>query len=152
MMFHGPSDKESKHTEQLMRWRIKLKTNDEQRQQFLKQYMPKIYQLGLTVPDEWEMQFDEESGEWTYREPDWEEFLNVVRGNGPASALRLRTRKMAHEDGAWVREALTAASERTSAETVAAANYSEFNQSVATAPSPSRDREGADSAFSEPRP
>ncbi len=109
MMFHGPGDKVSRHTDLLMRWRVKMKTNDEQRQQFLKQYMPKIYQLGLTVPDEWEMRFDEVEGVWRYREPDWDEFLHVVRGNGPASALRLRTRKMAHEDGAWVRRALQSA-------------------------------------------
>ncbi len=108
MMFHGPADKESKHTEALMRWRIKLKSNDEQRQQFLKQYVPRIFDLGLTIPDP-ELRYDEEAGIWRYSEPDWAEFINVVRGNGPASALRLRTRRMAHEEGAWVRRALTAA-------------------------------------------
>ncbi|NOT00777.1 MAG: 1,2-phenylacetyl-CoA epoxidase subunit A [Phycisphaerales bacterium] len=105
MMFHGPSDKESKHTEQLMRWRVKLKTNDEQRQQFLKQYVPKMLELELTTPDP-NLKYDETAKEWRYTEPDWKEFLNVVRGNGPASALRLRTRRMAHEEGAWVRAAL----------------------------------------------
>jgi ring-1,2-phenylacetyl-CoA epoxidase subunit PaaA len=105
MMFHGPADKVSTHTDLLMRWRIKLKTNDEQRQEFLKQYIPKIHELGLTLPDE-NLRYDEEAEVWRYTEPDWEEFLRVVRGNGPASALRLRTRRMAHEDGAWVRRAL----------------------------------------------
>lgn len=109
MMFHGPSDKESKHTEVLMRWRIKLKSNDAQRQEFLKKYVPKMFNLGLTIPDEWEFRYDEETKEWQYKEPDWDEFLNVVRGNGPASALRLQTRRLAHEEGTWVREALTAA-------------------------------------------
>ncbi len=124
MMFHGPADKVSKHTELLMRWRIKLKTNDQQRQQFLKQYLPKMHALGLTVPDEWDLRLDESTGEWTYREPDWDKFLSVVRGNGPASALRLRTRKMAHDEGAWVRRALEAASgrERVGATSAAAVN------------------------------
>lgn len=105
MMFHGPSDKESKHTGILVRWKVKLKTNDEQRQQFLKQFVPKIFDLGLTLPDE-NLKLDKETGEWSYTEPDWKEFLRVVRGGGPASALRVQTRKMAHEDGLWVREAM----------------------------------------------
>ncbi len=108
MMFHGPSDGVSTHTDQLMRWRIKLKTNDEQRQEFLKQYVPKVHELGLTLPDP-NLRFDEEADAWRYTEPDWDEFMNVIRGNGPASALRLRARRMAHEDGAWVRRALEAA-------------------------------------------
>jgi ring-1,2-phenylacetyl-CoA epoxidase subunit PaaA len=109
MMFHGPSDKESTHTEQLMRWRIKLKTNDQQRQEFFQKYLPKLFNLGLTVPAEWDLRFDERSKEWTYREPDWEEFIRVVRGNGPVSAQRLETRRLAHEHGRWIREALAAA-------------------------------------------
>ena len=109
MMFHGPADGKSKHTAILMKWRIKLKTNDEQRQLFLKKYLPKMFNLGLKIPDEWEMRFDKKADAWRYKEPDWEEFFAVVRGNGPASALRLATRKLAHEEGAWVREALEAA-------------------------------------------
>ncbi len=108
MMFHGPSDKESKHTGILVRWRVKLKTNDEQRQQFLRQFMPKIYDLGLTVPDEG-MRYEKETNTWHYTEPDWAEFLRVVRGGGPMSKDRLETRRMAHEDGLWVRQALMAA-------------------------------------------
>lgn len=109
MMFHGPSDKESKHTEQLMRWRVKLKTNDEQRQMFLKKYVPKMFNLGLKVPAEWELRLDDATGKWLYNEPDWKEFIDVVRGNGPVSAKRLRTRRLAHEHGRWVRVALEAA-------------------------------------------
>ena len=108
MMFHGPSDKVSTHTEVLMRWRIKLKTNDQQRQEFLKKYIPKMLNLGLKIPDP-ELRYDEAAKCWRYTEPDWDEFLKVVRGNGPASALRLATRKLAHAEGAWVRTALAAA-------------------------------------------
>ncbi len=108
MMFHGPSDKVSTHTEILMRWRIKLKTNDQQRQEFLKKYVPKMLNLGLKIPDP-ELRYDEAAKCWRYTEPDWDEFLKVVRGNGPASALRLETRKLAHAEGAWVRKALSAA-------------------------------------------
>lgn len=111
MMFHGPSDKESKHTEQLMRWKIKLRTNDDQRQEFLKKYLPKLYNLGLTVPAEWNMRYDETTKTWSYTEPDWSEFKSVVNGNGPVSANRVETRRLAHEHGQWIRDALAAAAE-----------------------------------------
>lgn len=111
MMFHGPGDKQSKHTELLARWRVKLKTNDEQRQQFLRQFVPKIFDLGLTLPDP-NLRFDTATQTWHYTEPDWQEFLKVVRGGGPMSKDRVETRRLAHEDGRWVREALTAAAEK----------------------------------------
>lgn len=108
MMFHGPADKVSTHTEMLVRWRVKLKTNDEQRQQFLRQFVPKIFDLGLTVPDP-NLRFDAETETWHYTEPDWEEFKRVVRGGGPVTHERIAVRKLAHEEGRWVREALNAA-------------------------------------------
>jgi len=111
MMFHGPADKQSKHTELLARWRVKLKTNDEQRQQFLRQFVPKIFDLGLTLPDP-NLRFDAATNTWHYTEPDWQEFLKVVRGGGPMSKDRVETRRLAHEDGRWVREALTAAAQK----------------------------------------
>jgi ring-1,2-phenylacetyl-CoA epoxidase subunit PaaA len=111
MMFHGPADKVSKHTEMLVRWKIKLKTNDQQRQQFLRQFMPKILDLGLTVPDP-NLGYEKETDTWRYTEPDWEEFKKVVRGGGPMSQGRMGTRRLAHEEGRWVREALSAAAEK----------------------------------------
>lgn len=113
MMFHGPSDKLSKHTPILVRWRIKLKTNDQQRQQFLRQFVPKIFDMGLTLPDD-NLMYDKETETWHYTEPDWEEFKRVICGGGPMSHERLETRRLAHEDGLWVREALTAAAAKRS--------------------------------------
>jgi ring-1,2-phenylacetyl-CoA epoxidase subunit PaaA len=111
MMFHGPSDRVSTHTTLLVRWRIKLKTNDEQRQQFLRQFVPKIFDLGLTVPDK-NLRYDKATDTWHYTEPDWEEFKRVVRGGGPMTKERIETRRLAHEDGRWVRQALAAAANR----------------------------------------
>ncbi|MCH7839362.1 MAG: 1,2-phenylacetyl-CoA epoxidase subunit A [Planctomycetes bacterium] len=108
MMFHGPSDKLSTHTGILIRWKIKLKTNDQQRQQFLKQFVPKMLDLGLTIPDK-SLRYDKATDTWLYDDPDWEEFKRVVRGGGPVTKERLEARRLAHEDGLWVREALTAA-------------------------------------------
>lgn len=111
MMFHGPSDKESKHTTMLVKWKVKMKTNDEQRQQFLRQFMPKIYDLGLTVPDK-SLRYDKPSETWLYDDPDWVEFKKVVNNGGPVSHERIEARRLAHRDGQWVREALTAAAEK----------------------------------------
>ena len=107
MMFHGPSDKESTHTTMLVRWRIKLKTNDEQRQQFLRQFVPKIYDLGLKTPDQG-LRYDEKTKEWHYTEPDWEEFKRVIRGDGPKTAVRLQLRNDYWRRHQWVREAMEA--------------------------------------------
>lgn len=108
MMFHGPSDKVSTHTSTLVKWRVKLKTNDEQRQQFLRQFLPKLFDLGLTVPDD-QMRWDDKTKTWHYTEPDWDEFKRVINGGGPVSHERVEARRLAHEDGRWVREAMAAA-------------------------------------------
>lgn len=105
MHFHGPPDKVSTHTEKLVRWQVKMATNDEMRQEFLDQYVPKIWELGLTVPDE-NLRKNEETGEWEYTEPDWDEFFRVIKGDGPCNAERLAVRATAEEKGRWVRRAL----------------------------------------------
>ena len=104
MTFFGPADKISAHTEILMRWKVKMATNDECRQQFLDMYVPKVWELGLTLPDP--LLRKNEEGVWEYTEPDWEEFKQVINGNGPCNKERLGVRRMAEEKGAWVREAL----------------------------------------------
>ncbi|GAA4301931.1 MULTISPECIES: 1,2-phenylacetyl-CoA epoxidase subunit PaaA [Hymenobacteraceae] len=104
MTFFGPSDKMSTHTETLMRWKVKMASNDACRQQFLDMYVPKIWELGLTVPDA-KLRKNEE-GVWEYTEPDWDEFKRVINGDGPCNAERLAVRRTAEERGAWVRRAL----------------------------------------------
>ena len=105
MHFFGPPDVASQHTEKLMRWKVKMATNDDMRQQFFNQYVPKIWELGLTVPDP-ELKKDAETGKWTYGDPDWDEFKRVINGNGPCNAERLAVRRKAEENGRWVRQAL----------------------------------------------
>lgn len=106
MTFFGPPDKMSTHTETLMRWKVKMATNDACRQQFLDMYVPKIWELGLTIPDP--NLHKNEQGEWEYTEPDWAEFKRVINGDGPCNAERLSVRRTAEERGAWVRQALLA--------------------------------------------
>lgn len=108
MHFFGPPDKASIHTEKLVRWKVKMATNDEMRQQFFNQYVPKILELGLTIPDP-QLKKDPESGQWAYGDPDWDEFKRVINGDGPCNAERLAVRRTAEERGRWVREALSSA-------------------------------------------
>ncbi|MAT40152.1 MAG: 1,2-phenylacetyl-CoA epoxidase subunit A [Ectothiorhodospiraceae bacterium] len=105
MMFFGPRDKDSVHSAQLMRWKVKIKSNDELRQEFLGKFVPKIRAFGLVIPDP-ELRYDEEKGEWLFTEPDWDEFKRVIRGNGPMNKERIAVRRLAHDEGRWVREAL----------------------------------------------
>lgn len=105
MHFHGPPDKISAHTEILMKWQVKMATNDAMRQQFLDMYVPKIWELGLTLPDP-NLRKDEETGRWLYTEPDWDEFMRVINGDGPLNKERIAVRQWAEEKGRWVRKAL----------------------------------------------
>ena len=75
------------------------------RQTFLDMYVPKIWDLGLTVPDAG-LKKNEESGKWEYTEPNWEVFKQVINGNGPCNKERLAVRRMAEEKGRCVRRAL----------------------------------------------
>ena len=107
LMMFGPSDKDSVHSVQSMRWRIKINSNDELRQKFVDQTAPQAKFLGLDVPDP-ALRWNEEKGGYDFSEPDWREFYDVLAGNGPCNAERLGARVKAWEDGAWFREGLSA--------------------------------------------
>ena len=107
LMMFGPPDAASQHTDQSMRWRIKRFTNDALRQQFVDATVPQGHYLGLTFPDP-ELRFDEAAGHWRFGAIDWEEFRQVLAGNGPCNRERLETRQRVHAEGAWVREAALA--------------------------------------------
>ena len=102
VMMHGPSDAESKHSAQSMQWKIKLFSNDELRQKFIDQTALQAEYLGLTVPDP-DLKWNPERGHYDFGRIDWDEFNNVIRGNGSCNRDRLRTRVQAHQAGAWVR-------------------------------------------------
>jgi ring-1,2-phenylacetyl-CoA epoxidase subunit PaaA len=107
IMMHGPRDEDSINSAQSMQWKIKLFSNDELRQKFIDQTVPQAEYLGLTIPDP-QLKWNEERGHYEYGEPDWEEFWNVIKGNGPCNRERLQARVKAWEEGAWVREAALA--------------------------------------------
>ena len=107
LMMHGPSDAESKHSAQSMAWKIKLFSNDELRQKFVDQTVPQAEYLGLRIPDP-DLKWNAERGHYDFGPIDWNEFYNVIQGNGPCNRERLETRIRAQQDGAWVREAAAA--------------------------------------------
>ncbi|PRZ44196.1 ring-1,2-phenylacetyl-CoA epoxidase subunit PaaA [Antricoccus suffuscus] len=107
LMMFGPPDGESPNSADSMAWGIKRFSNDELRQRFVDMTVPQAEILGITLPDP-ELRWDEESGHYAFGALDWSEFKRVLRGDGPNNAERVRRRKAAHDDGAWVREAATA--------------------------------------------
>ncbi len=107
LMMFGPPDTESQHSDQSTTWKIKRFSNDELRQKFVDATVPQAHFLGLTIPDA-SLHYDEASGHWVYGEIDWDEFRQVIAGNGPCNRDRLAARRKAHDEGAWVREAALA--------------------------------------------
>lgn len=107
LMMFGPSDSESPNSAELLRWRIKRRTNDELRQRFINLTVPQAIAIGITLPDP-DLKFNNETGNWDFGEIDWDEFFQVIGGNGPCNKERIEARRLAHEEGAWVREAAVA--------------------------------------------
>jgi ring-1,2-phenylacetyl-CoA epoxidase subunit PaaA len=119
LMMFGPHDSESLHSEQSMKWKIKRFSNDELRQRFVDMIAEQVKLLGMTLPDP-DLKWNEERNHYDFGKINWEEFWNVVSGNGPCNKQRLDARKKAWEDGAWVREAANAFAEKRKSKVVAA--------------------------------
>jgi ring-1,2-phenylacetyl-CoA epoxidase subunit PaaA len=111
LMMFGPSDADSPHSAQSMKWKIKRFSNDELRQSFVDATVPQAEILGLTIPDP-NLKWNEERGHYDFSPINWEEFWQVVNGNGPCNKERIDARKKAKENGMWVREAAMAYAEK----------------------------------------
>jgi ring-1,2-phenylacetyl-CoA epoxidase subunit PaaA len=118
LMMFGPSDKDSPNTGELLRWRVKRFSNDELRQRFVNLTVPQAEAIGLTIPDP-DLRYNAETKDWEFGPIDWEEFFQVIKGNGPCNAERLAARRKAHDDGAWVRAAAEAYAAKHSARSAA---------------------------------
>ena len=118
LMMFGPNDAASKHSAQSMKWKIKRFSNDELRQKFIDVTVPQAEFLGLSVPDD-ALRLNEETGHYEHSEIDWQEFFDVIAGNGPCNRERMAKRTTAHDDGAWVREAARAYAAKKSARSAA---------------------------------
>jgi len=111
LMMFGPADDDSPNTAQSMKWKLKRKTNDELRQQFIDQTVPQAELIGLTIPDP-DLKWNEEKGGYDSGEIDWDEFWQVVKGHGPCNKERMKARVSAWENGEWVRDAAIAHAEK----------------------------------------
>ena len=107
LMMFGPNDDESTNTVQSMAWKIKRQTNDELRQRFVDATVEQANILGVTLPDP-DLKWNPETGHYDFGKINWDEFWNVVKGNGPCNKQRLVARNKAWAEGAWVREAALA--------------------------------------------
>ena len=111
IMMFGPNDSDSPRTSNAMKWKIKRKTNDELRQEFIDKTVNQAEIIGLTIPDK-DLKWNDERQHYDFGEMDWDEFWNVVNGNGPCNKQRLNHHKKAHDDGQWVREAAKSYSQK----------------------------------------
>ena len=107
LMMFGPHDSDSPHTQQSMEWKIKRISNDELRQKFVDATVPQAEFAGLTIPDP-DLRWNEERGHYDFGDINWDEFWEVVTGNGPCNRERMEHKNKAWDDGAWVREAAAA--------------------------------------------
>ncbi len=107
LMMFGPPDADSTHTAQSMAWGIKLETNDDLRQKFVDMTVPQAEYLGLEIPDP-DLVWNDDRGHYDFGEIDWDEFWEVVKGNGMCNRERIAHKRKAWDDGAWVREAALA--------------------------------------------
>ena len=111
LMMFGPNDNASPHTAKSMKWKIKRFSNDELRQRFVDMCAEQIKFLRMTIPDP-DLKWNESKGHYDFGPINWDEFWNVVGGNGPCNKERLEAGIKAHEEGAWVREAAVAYAEK----------------------------------------
>lgn len=111
LMMFGPNDEESPNSAQSMKWKIKRLSNDDLRQNFIDATVPQAELIGLKVPDE-NLKWNEETGHYDFTPINWDEFWQVVNGNGPCNKQRVDARRKAKEEGMWVREAALAFAEK----------------------------------------
>jgi ring-1,2-phenylacetyl-CoA epoxidase subunit PaaA len=107
LMMFGPHDSESPNSDELLRWGVKRKSNDELRQRFVNLTVAQAAAIDLELPDP-DLKYNEQTENWEFGQIDWDEFWRVVKGDGPCNRERLEARRSAHDEGAWVRAAATA--------------------------------------------
>ena len=119
LMMFGPTDKDSKNSEELLRWKVKRYSNDELRQRFIDRTVPQAENIGIKIPDP-DLKWNEERQHYDFGAINWEEFFNVINGRGICNEERMRARREAHENGNWVREAAEEYARKKASKSIAA--------------------------------
>ncbi|MFN3342382.1 MAG: 1,2-phenylacetyl-CoA epoxidase subunit PaaA [Flavobacteriales bacterium] len=120
LMMFGPHDSDSPNSGNAFKWKIKSESNDELRQKFIDKTVQQAEIIGLSIPDP-DLKWNEARGHYDFGKINWEEFQNVINGNGPCNKQRLEHHVRYHEEGAWVREAANAYAEKKKKKLVVAA-------------------------------
>lgn len=103
----GPHDKDSSHSSQSLKWKVKRQTNDELRGKFIDMTVPQAEFLHLKVPDP-DLKWNEKTSHYEHGKINWDEFYNVIKGKGPCNKERIGARIKADAEGKWVKEAALA--------------------------------------------
>ena len=119
LMMFGPSDTDSPNSGELMRWKVKRFSNDELRQRFIDRTVPQAENIGLVIPDK-DLKINPDTKHYDHGPINWDEFYNVIKGNGICNKERMKARRKAHADGAWVREAAESYAQKQKEKMVAA--------------------------------
>tara|TARA_B100000902_G_scaffold319825_1_gene312199 strand:+ start:38 stop:769 length:732 start_codon:yes stop_codon:yes gene_type:complete len=107
LMMFGPHDADSANSSNAMKWKIKRETNDDLRQLFVDRTVKQAEFIDLTIPDP-KLKWNEKRKHYDFGEIDWDEFWNVVNGNGLCNRIRIKNHIEAHKEGLWVKEAAEA--------------------------------------------
>lgn len=107
IMMFGPNDADSPNSARSMKWKIKRHSNDELRQNFVDNTVPQAEFIGLQIPDA-DLKWNEDKGQYNFGEINWDEFYDVIKGNGLCNRQRIRARQKAEKEGEWVKEAAMA--------------------------------------------
>ncbi|MGH7711294.1 MAG: 1,2-phenylacetyl-CoA epoxidase subunit PaaA, partial [Gemmatimonadaceae bacterium] len=118
LMMFGPSDKDSPNSAELIRWRVKRESNDTLRQRFVDLTVPQARAINVSLPDP-DLRYNAETEHWEFGAIDWDEFYRVIKGFGPCNRERLEARRLAHDEGAWVRDAAAAYAQKRAAASAA---------------------------------
>ncbi|MCC7051012.1 MAG: 1,2-phenylacetyl-CoA epoxidase subunit A, partial [Bacteroidia bacterium] len=111
LMMFGPHDSDSPRSGNAFTWKIKRESNDELRQKFVDKTVQQAEVIGLVIPDP-DLRLDEKTGHYTIGKINWEEFNQVINGNGPCNRQRMEHHVKFYNEGNWVREAAAAYSKK----------------------------------------
>lgn len=117
LMMFGPNDDASPNSQKSMNYRVKRESNDSLRQRFIDVTVPQAEFLGLKIPDE-QLKWNEETGHYDFGELPWDEFMEVLKGNGPCNKKRLETKRKAQRKHSWVKEAAMAYASKMKTESI----------------------------------
>lgn len=108
LQFFGPVDDKSTHHDFAEKVGLKTATNDDLRQSFLNQYIPKAEKYGLDIPNEPRITKDDETGDYKLEEDDldWEEFWEISKNDHPKGQEQIAKLRDGKDALGWVESAV----------------------------------------------